>query len=105
MDVQPILNGIQGTFETVWGAIQAAIQAVVDIVGRVTEAISGFKSFLDGLQLRNPFEGIAAAGQGCLTPSARWARPWAARTAIRSRRKQAARPTFPAAWRRFMKRL
>ena len=66
VNVQPVLDGIKKTFETVWGAIQTAIQAVVDVVGKVTDAISGFKTFLDGLQLRNPFEGIAAAGQSVL---------------------------------------
>jgi phage-related protein len=66
VDIDPILKGIQKTFETVWGGVQAAIQAVVDIVGTVTDAISEFKGFLDGLQLRNPFEGIAAAGQAVM---------------------------------------
>ena len=66
VDVQPLLDGIKGTFDTVWSGIQSAIQAVVDIGGTVTSTIGEFKTFLDGLQLRNPFEGIAAAGQTVL---------------------------------------
>jgi len=61
LDVDPILKGIQRTFETIWGGIQSAIQAVIDIVGKLTEAFGGFKSFLDGLQLNNPFTPLVDA--------------------------------------------
>ena len=61
VDVDPILNGIKKTFETVWGGIQSSIQAVIDIVGKLTDAFGGFKSFLDGLQLNNPFTPLVDA--------------------------------------------
>jgi phage-related protein len=61
VDVDPILNGIKKTFETIWGGIQSAIQAVIDIVGTLTDTFSGFKSFLDGLSLNNPFAPLVDA--------------------------------------------
>jgi phage-related protein len=61
VDVDPILNGIKKTFETIWGGIQSAIQAVIDIVGKVTEAIAAFKDFLGGLELPNPFAPLVDA--------------------------------------------
>jgi hypothetical protein len=61
VNVDPILNGIKKTFEDIWGGIQSAIQAVIDIVGKLTDAFGGFKSFLDGLQLNNPFTPLVDA--------------------------------------------
>ena len=61
VDVDPILNGIKKTFETIWGGIQSAIQAVIDIVDTLTDTFSGFKSFLDGLSLNNPFAPLVDA--------------------------------------------
>jgi hypothetical protein len=39
------------------------VQPVIDIIGKVTDAISAFKDFLAGLDLPNPFAPIASAGQ------------------------------------------
>jgi phage-related protein len=61
VNVDPILNGIKKTFEDIWGGIQSSIQAVIDIVGKLTDAFGGFKSFLDGLQLNNPFTPLVDA--------------------------------------------
>jgi hypothetical protein len=61
VDITPTLEGIRKTFEDIWGAIQGTIQGVIDIVGNVTDAFSTFKSFLDGLQLRNPFTPLVDA--------------------------------------------
>jgi len=61
LDITPHLEGIRKTFEDIWTKVKGYIQPVIDIVGKVTEAISAFKDFLGGISLPNPFAPLADA--------------------------------------------
>jgi hypothetical protein len=84
----PLLDGIKGTFDTVWSGIQSAIQAVVDIVGTVTSTIGEFKTFLDGLQSAQSVRGhrgCGTDGAGRYRQSGQRGERWRCRTAIHRR--------------------
>lgn len=66
IDITPILDGIRKTFEDIWTKVQGYIQPVIDLIGTITTTIGEFKDYLAGLDLPNPFAGLASAGQAVM---------------------------------------
>jgi TP901 family phage tail tape measure protein len=66
IDITPHLESVRKTFEDIWTKVKGYIQPVIDIVGTVTDKFSEFKEFLAGLELPNPFAGLASAGQAVM---------------------------------------
>ena len=66
IDITPHLEAIRKTFEDIWTKVQGYIQPVIDLVGTITTKIGEFKDFLAGLDLPNPFAGLASAGQAVM---------------------------------------
>jgi len=66
IDISPVLDGIRKTFEDAWTKVTGYIQPVIDLIGTVTTTIGEFKDYLSGLDLPNPFAGLASAGQAVM---------------------------------------
>ena len=66
LDITPHLEGIRKAFEDVWAKVQTYIQPVIDLVATITTKIGEFKDYLGGLDLPNPFAGLASAGQAVM---------------------------------------
>lgn len=66
IDVAPVLEGIRKAFEDVWAKVQGYIQPVIDLIATITTKIGEFKDYLGGLDLPNPFAGLASAGQAVM---------------------------------------
>ena len=66
LDITPHLEGIRKAFEDVWAKVQTYIQPVIDLIATITTKIGEFKDYLGGLDLPNPFAGIASAGQAVM---------------------------------------
>ena len=66
IDITPHLEGIRKTFEDIWTKVQGYIQPVIDLIGTITTTIGEFKDYLSGLDLPNPFAGLASAGQAVM---------------------------------------
>jgi phage-related protein len=66
IDITPHLEGIRKTFEDIWTKVTGYIQPVIDLIGTITTTIGEFKDYLSGLDLPNPFAGLASAGQAVM---------------------------------------
>ncbi len=66
IDIAPVLEGIRKAFEDVWAKVQTYIQPVIDLIATITTKIGEFKDYLGGLDLPNPFAGLASAGQAVM---------------------------------------
>ncbi len=66
LDITPHLEGIRKAFEDVWAKVQTYIQPVIDLIATITTKIGEFKDYLGGLDLPNPFAGLASAGQAVM---------------------------------------
>ena len=66
IDITPLLEGVRKTFEDIWTKVTGYIQPVIDLIATITTKIGEFKDFLGGLDLPNPFAGLASAGQAVM---------------------------------------
>lgn len=61
VDIEPLLNGIKGTWDTIWGGFTGIVDTVVGAVESVKEGIQGFIDWISGISIPNPFAAIASS--------------------------------------------
>ena len=57
--IQPLLNGIKGTWDTIWGGFTGVIETVTTAVQSVRDGIDSFVEWISGISIPNPFSAIA----------------------------------------------
>lgn len=68
VDVGPILNGVKTTFETIWNAVAATVQPVLDAIDGLKKGIQDFQAWIGSISIPNPFAGIQLPDLGGFNP-------------------------------------
>lgn len=61
VDIEPLLNTVKTTWDNIWGGFTGVIDTVNGAITSVQDGIQGFIDWITGIEIPNPFAGLASS--------------------------------------------